>query len=62
MGERIKQWKQDLSGVHGRGFVLVRGLPVGEEAAAVLFWGLGQHLGVPGAQNNGRGRGTLTRL
>ncbi|MYW69762.1 TauD/TfdA family dioxygenase [Streptomyces sp. SID8379] len=38
----------------GRGFVLVRGLPVeryGPAAAAVLLWGLGRHLGVPVSQN-----------
>ncbi|MFE0460287.1 TauD/TfdA family dioxygenase [Kitasatospora sp. NPDC058965] len=39
---------------HGRGFALVRGLPVaryGEAAASTLFWGLGRHLGVPVSQN-----------
>lgn len=38
----------------GRGFLLLRGLPVerwGEEDAARAFWGIGQHLGQPGAQN-----------
>lgn len=48
----IARWRHDL--LHGRGFVLVRGLPVerwGEEAAALVYWGLGLHLGVPGAQN-----------
>jgi hypothetical protein len=38
----------------GRGVVLVRGLPVarwGDDDAALVFWGLGLHLGVPGAQN-----------
>lgn len=38
----------------GRGFVLVRGLPVarwGDEGSATVYWGLGQHLGRPGAQN-----------
>jgi len=38
----------------GRGFLLLRGLPVerwGEEDAALAFWGIGQHLGQPGAQN-----------
>jgi hypothetical protein len=40
--------------VDGRGFLLVRGLPVarwGDEGAALVFWGLGLHLGRPGAQN-----------
>jgi hypothetical protein len=38
----------------GRGFVLLRGLPVarwGDEGASLGFWGLGLHLGRPGAQN-----------
>ncbi|GHB18912.1 hypothetical protein GCM10010377_05860 [Streptomyces viridiviolaceus] len=39
---------------HGRGFVLVKGLPVeqpGEPAASAVFWGLGQYLGRPVPQN-----------
>jgi hypothetical protein len=38
----------------GRGFLLLKGLPVerwGDEDSALVFWGLGQHLGRPGAQN-----------
>ena len=45
-------WAHEL--LHGRGFLLVRGLPVGrwgDERAALVYWGLGQHLGEPGAQN-----------
>jgi hypothetical protein len=48
----IAGWRHDL--LHGRGFVLVRGLPVkrwDEAAASIVYWGLGLHLGVPGAQN-----------
>jgi hypothetical protein len=48
----IARWRHDL--LHGRGFVLVRGLPVerwGEPAASLVYWSLGLHLGVPGAQN-----------
>jgi hypothetical protein len=48
----IAGWRQEL--MQGRGFVLVRGLPVsrwGEEASSIVYWGLGLHLGVPGAQN-----------
>ena len=48
----IAAWAREL--LHGRGFLLVRGLPVarwGEERAALVYWGLGQHLGEPGAQN-----------
>jgi hypothetical protein len=38
----------------GRGFFLMRGFPAGrfsDEEAEVIFWGLGQHLGVPLSQN-----------
>jgi hypothetical protein len=48
----IPAWRAELSG--GRGFLLVRGLPVarwGDERSALVYWGLGQHLGAPGAQN-----------
>ncbi|MET9902280.1 TauD/TfdA family dioxygenase [Streptomyces sp. NPDC006446] len=45
-----------LAGVleHGRGFAIVRGVPVerlGETAASTVFWGLGRHLGHPVPQN-----------
>ncbi|WP_328557558.1 TauD/TfdA family dioxygenase [Streptomyces sp. NBC_00358] len=39
---------------HGRGFAVVRGIPVerlGESAASTVFWGLGRHLGHPVPQN-----------
>ncbi|MBO0914790.1 TauD/TfdA family dioxygenase [Streptomyces laculatispora] len=39
---------------NGRGFVLVRGIPVegyGPAALGVLLWGLGRHLGIPVSQN-----------
>ncbi len=52
LAARIGQWRREIR--HGRGFVLIRGLPVAHwsvEQAAVFFWGLGHHLGVPGAQN-----------
>jgi hypothetical protein len=48
----LARWKRELR--DGRGFLLVRGLPVarwGDEDSARVFWGLGQHLGKPGAQN-----------
>lgn len=38
----------------GRGFVLIRGLPIErytEADASVIYWGLGQHLGIPVSQN-----------
>lgn len=48
----IARWREELD--EGRGFLLVRGLPVdrwsGEETETA-FWCLGQHLGRPGAQS-----------
>lgn len=52
LAPRIAAWAREIR--HGRGFLVVRGLPVegwGEERAALAFWGLGLHLGRPGAQN-----------
>jgi alpha-ketoglutarate-dependent taurine dioxygenase len=48
----IAAWSAELT--DGRGFLLVRGLPVerwGDERSALVYWALGQHLGEPGAQN-----------
>jgi hypothetical protein len=48
----IRTWTQELT--QGRGFLVVRGLPVerwSEDDATLVYWGLGLHLGVPGAQN-----------
>lgn len=46
------RWRKEIA--EGRGFVRLRGLPVerwGRERSERFFWGLGLHLGVPGAQN-----------
>ena len=48
----IRGWRHELA--DGRGFLVVRGLPVtrwSTDDAAVVYWGLGLHLGRPGAQN-----------
>ncbi|HVM97428.1 MAG TPA: TauD/TfdA family dioxygenase, partial [Candidatus Acidoferrales bacterium] len=48
----IKGWADEL--LEGRGFLVVRGLPVetwGEAVASTIYWGIGLHLGRPGAQN-----------
>jgi hypothetical protein len=48
----IGAWARELR--DGRGVLLVRGLPVarwGDEVSAMIYWGIGQHLGSPGAQN-----------
>ncbi|MDG2303370.1 MAG: TauD/TfdA family dioxygenase [Candidatus Binatia bacterium] len=52
LGSAIVSWRNALDG--GRGFVLISGVPVerfGEADAQIFFWGLGLHLGRPGAQN-----------
>jgi hypothetical protein len=52
LGPVVAGWAHEL--LHGRGVVLVRGLPVerwGDQRSALVYWGLGQHLGEPGAQN-----------
>ena len=52
LAPRIREWSRELAG--GRGFVLLRGLPVdrwGERLSSVAYWGLGHHLGIPGGQN-----------
>jgi hypothetical protein len=52
LSARIAQWRNDIR--RGRGFVLIRGVPVGqwtEQQAETFFWCLGHHFGIPGAQN-----------
>jgi hypothetical protein len=48
----IADWRRQLQ--HGRGFILLRGVPVevwGEQDCEIFFWCLGWYLGLPGAQN-----------
>ena len=48
----VRRWRAALE--RGRGFVLVRGLPVermSEQEAALAYWALGLHLGTPVPQN-----------
>ena len=52
LSARIAEWRDVLA--HGRGFVLLRGVPVhawSEAQRERFFWGFGLHLGRPGAQN-----------
>ena len=52
LAARVAEWTRELT--TGRGFLVVRGLPVerwGDDDAARAYWGLGLHLGRPGAQN-----------
>lgn len=52
LAPRIAQWREDIR--RGRGFVLIRGVPVrrwSERESETFFWCLGHHFGIPGAQN-----------
>ena len=52
LGPIIRGWADEL--LAGRGFLVVRGLPVerwGEKTSSTIYWGIGLHLGRPGAQN-----------
>lgn len=52
LSHRLDSWRRDVA--DGLGFVVVRGVPVerwGPDDSAMAFYGLGLHLGTPGAQN-----------
>jgi hypothetical protein len=52
LADAVAEWRRELA--QGRGFLVLRGLPVerwGDDDAGLAFWGLGLHLGQPGAQN-----------
>ncbi|MEH6527077.1 MAG: TauD/TfdA family dioxygenase [Sneathiella sp.] len=52
LSAKIRSWKTQIA--VGLGFILVKGLPVEEwglEKSTLAYWGLGHHLGHPGAQN-----------
>ena len=52
LGAHIAEWRREIR--HGRGFVLIRGLPVrewSERQTEIFYWGFGHHFGIPGAQN-----------
>ena len=52
LAPRIAQWRTEVAA--GRGLQVVSGIPVAGwsvDDASIFFWGLGQHLGRPGAQN-----------
>ena len=49
---RLRELEQDL--IDGRGFCLIRGLPVeryADDDASLIYWGIGMHLGRPWPQN-----------
>ena len=52
LSPRIALWREELS--QGRGFQVIRGVPVGgwsQEEAELFFWCFGLHVGRPGEQN-----------
>jgi hypothetical protein len=52
LAEQIARWRDEIQ--NGRGFQVVSGVPVrewSEDEASTCFWGLGLHMGRPGAQN-----------
>ena len=51
--DAIQTWRHEI--IYGRGFVLIRGVPVEKysaEECETIFWCIGLHLGIPGAQNS----------
>jgi len=51
----ISECEKQVDPQLGRGFQVLRGLPVtrlSEEESSLLFWGIGLHMGTPGAQNS----------
>lgn len=52
LASRFARWRDQIQ--HGRGFVVLRGVPVDRWPQALserFFWCFGLHLGIPGAQN-----------
>ncbi|NOQ84132.1 MAG: TauD/TfdA family dioxygenase [Myxococcales bacterium] len=52
VSRKIDRWRAEVQ--TGRGFHVFRGVPVArwpEADSEIFFWCLGQHLGIPGAQN-----------
>ena len=52
LGEKLVSIRFELE--HGPGLKLIRGLPVtkwGEDKSTAIYWGIGQYLGEPVAQN-----------
>lgn len=52
LSKKIDRWREEIRS--GRGFQVFRGVPVTrwpEGDSGIFFWCLGQHLGIPGAQN-----------
>jgi hypothetical protein len=52
LAARIAEWSYEIR--HGRGFVLLRGMPVAdwsEAQTSLAYWCMGHYFGIPGAQN-----------
>jgi hypothetical protein len=53
IGPLIESWSAEIN--HGRGFLLVKGLPaaeLGDRSVRTIFWGIGRHMGTPISQNS----------
>ena len=53
MAPLIESWAQEIN--HGRGFLLVKGLPaaqLGDAQVRTIFWGIGTYMGSPISQNS----------
>lgn len=53
LSAQINKWAHEIN--HGRGFMIVKGLPVARltnEQVRCMFWGIGLHMGVPLSQNS----------
>lgn len=56
LGKTLRAVRKEV--LHGRGFILFRGLPVeelGQRGSAVAFWAIGRHLGDNACSQNQRG-------
>ncbi|MGH8457982.1 MAG: TauD/TfdA family dioxygenase [Nevskiales bacterium] len=52
LAARLDEWRHEIR--HGRGFVLLRGMPVQdwtEAQSSLAYWCMGHYFGIPGAQN-----------
>lgn len=52
LSSKIDRWRDEVQ--MGRGFQVIRGVPVErwpQSDSEIFFWCVGQHLGIPGAQN-----------
>ena len=54
LARNVSAWQHSLSPEVGLGVIVLRGLPIhtwSTHEQEILWWGLGMHIGIPGAQN-----------